>query len=357
MGKGGRGETGRTSFITAVNRYRQGHVLEQEHVIALLSAGPHESEELFVLADEVRRHYVGDQVHLRGIIEFSNYCSRQCHYCGLRFGNQKVRRYRLSAADIIITAFNARRAGFQTVVLQSGEDSFYSADRLVYIIRRIKKETAMAVTISVGERSCRDYQKMREAGADRYLIKQETSDPALFARLRPLTTLQGRLQCLKWLKELGYETGSGNMVGLPGQTLVTLARDLELMRELDVDMAGIGPFLPHPDTPLAQKPAGTAEMALKVLAVARLMMPDINLPATTAIETLHPQGRKLALQCGANVIMPNITPQACREHYSIYPHKAGGEGEIGEIIFAVKRLIYELGRDVGRGYGNREKIF
>ena len=342
-------------FADAINKHQRGLALEHNDITALLSAGPQEQEELFALADTVRQRYVGDEVHLRGIIEFSNYCTKQCHYCGLRAANKIVKRYRLSEDDILYTTQRAHKLGLKTVVLQSGEDPFYSVKQLARIIQHIKHETGMAVTMSVGERPYADYQRMREAGADRYLLKQETSDADLFARLRPQTTLAGRVQCLKWLKELGFQVGSGNMVGLPGQTTDTLARDLELMRELDVDMAGIGPFIAHPQTPLDGKPGGTLDMTLKVLAVARLIMPDVNLPATTALETIHPSGRKLALQSGANVIMPNITPLTCRQHYSIYPNKAGIKDEPEDSLTTVKNLIGELGRVIGTEAGNRIK--
>ena len=344
-------------FAGAINKQRHGIALEHNDITALLSAGSQEQEELFALADTVRQRYVGEEVHLRGIIEFSNYCTRQCHYCGLRAANKEVQRYRLSEEEILFTTQRAHKLGLKTVVLQSGEDPFYSVEQLASIITHIKQETGIAVTMSVGERPYADYQRLREAGADRYLIKQETSDADLFARLRPQTTLAGRVQCLKWLKGLGFQAGSGNMVGLPGQTIDTLARDLELMRKLDVDMAGIGPFIAHPQTPLAGEAAGTLDMTLKVLAVARLIMPDINLPSTTALETLHPGGRKLALQCGANVVMPNITPLICREHYSIYPNKAGIKDEPEESLAVVKNLISELGRVVGSERGDRIKIY
>ncbi|WP_066636987.1 [FeFe] hydrogenase H-cluster radical SAM maturase HydE [Desulfolucanica intricata] len=343
-------------FIKALEKARRGRLLQYDDILVLLSAGPQEQVELFTLADRVRRRYMGDEVHIRGIIEFSNYCVRQCCYCGLRAANTGVKRYRLSEEVIVHTAQKAYRLGYRTVVLQSGEDPYYSIERLARIIRRIKMETGLAVTMSVGERSFADYQRMREAGADRYLLKQETSDPVLFAKLRPQTILEDRVRCLKWLKELGFQIGSGNMVGLPGQTMETLVRDLVLMRELDVDMAGIGPFIPHPKTPLAGNPGGTLVMTLKVLAVARLIMPDVNFPATTALETIHSGGRKLALQCGANVIMPNITPVACRAHYSIYPNKAGTKEEPEECLCSINKLVGELGRKVSTGLGDRIKI-
>ncbi|ACV61136.1 Radical SAM domain protein [Desulfofarcimen acetoxidans DSM 771] len=344
-----------SEFAKAINKQLSGLVLEHREILALLAAGPKEQQELFALADAVRKRYVGDAVHLRGIIEFSNYCCRQCHYCGLRSANKDVKRYRLGEEDILLAVRRAVKVGLKTVVLQSGEDRFYSLEQLVRIVRLIKQSTGMAVTLSLGERSYSDYERLREAGADRYLLKQETSDEGLFVRLRPKTTLAGRVQCLKWLKELGFEIGSGNMVGLPGQSTGTLARDLELMRELDVDMAGIGPFIAHPQTPLAGMPGGTLDMTLKTLAVARLLMPEVNLPSTTALETLYPGGRKLALQCGANVVMPNITPVSCRRHYSIYPNKAGIKDEPEECLDSVKKLIAELGRVVGTDRGDRNK--
>nr|WP_242868775.1 [FeFe] hydrogenase H-cluster radical SAM maturase HydE [Desulfotomaculum copahuensis] len=326
--------------------------LSRDGVLTLLQAGPAETQALFAAADLVRGRNLGGEVHLRGIIEFSNCCVNNCRYCGLRRDNGKVARYRLEPAEILAAAREAAALGVQTIVLQSGEDPCYTADMLAGIIQRLKEELAVAVTLSVGDRSKDDYRLLRRAGADRYLLKHETAAPGLFARLRPGTTLTGRLKHLHWLKELGYQVGSGNMVGLPGQTLSILAEDIMLLKELGVEMAGIGPFIPHPDTPLAGHPAGDLDLTLKALAVTRLLLPQTHLPATTALGSIHPDGRRRGLLCGANVIMPNVTPLAYRARYQIYPGKTGLHTPPLESVNAAKTLIQSLDRQVGAGYGH-----
>jgi biotin synthase len=328
--------------------------LGREDIAALLGAGEDERPRLYTLADRVRSRRLGDAVHLRGIIEFSNHCTGTCHYCGLRWGNTEVRRYRMDPEEILETAREAAGMGLKTIVLQSGEDPYYTVEILSGLVSAIK-ELDMAVTLSVGVRSPEDLRILKEAGADRYLLKHETADPGLFARLRPGTTLEGRTSCLRLLKELGYQAGSGCMVGLPGQTIRVMARDLLLMRELEVEMAGIGPFIPHPGTPLAGSPGGTVAMTLTVLAVARLLMPDVHLPATTALGTVHAGGRGMALRCGANVIMPNVTPLRYRSHYSIYPGKSGIDRDAGASVREARDIIESAGRSVSRGYGHGPK--
>ncbi|SHI86969.1 [FeFe] hydrogenase H-cluster radical SAM maturase HydE [Desulfofundulus thermosubterraneus] len=347
----------RQEFVEVLEKARGSHGLERHEVIVLLQARGEEVDALGRAADGVRAAFLGDEVHLRGIIEFSNYCCRNCLYCGLRRDNRKLRRYRLTPGEILAAARKAAGLGLPTIVLQSGEDPHYTAPVLADIIRRLKEEVGVgAVTLSVGERSFEDYRLWREAGADRYLLKHETADAALFARLRPGTTLQDRLLRLKWLRDLGYQVGSGNIIGLPGQSLETLAADILLMRELDVEMAGIGPFIPHPQTPLAKEPPGELELTLKVLAIARLLLPRAHLPATTALGTIHPQGRRMGLCFGANVIMPDTTPPPYRYYYQIYPGKAGLHEEMGKTLVSLKNLIFSLNRRVGSGPGHSPKI-
>jgi biotin synthase len=280
----------------------------REEIARLLQSEGVHQERLFEKANEVRERCVGNDVHLRGIIEFSNHCIRNCLYCGLRRDNSVLKRYRMTKAEIVEAAHAGVEAGLRTIVLQSGEDPFFDADLLARIIGEMKDRYDIAVTVSVGDRAKKDYQTIRKAGADRFLLKHETADPELFARLRPGTTLEGRKKHLFWLKELGFQVGSGNMVGLPGQTVETLADDILLMKELDVEMAGIGPFIPNDHTPLAACRRGDVDMTLKTLAVARLVLPFTHLPATTALASIHPEGRQVALKCGANVVMPDITP-------------------------------------------------
>lgn len=330
--------------------------LNAQDIRALLMASdPGEVAELFALADAVRAAYVGDEVHLRGIVEFSNFCIRNCLYCGLRRDNSNLQRYRMAPEEIVEAALDGARMGYKTIVLQSGDDFWYDARTLAEIIREIKRGAEVAVTLSVGERSRRDYAIMREAGADRYLLKHETADPALYSYLHPGVTYEGKIARLRWLRELGYQIGSGNIVGLPGQTVDTLVMDLELLRELDVEMAGIGPFIPHKATPLGGFPAGSIELVLKVVAVARIIMPWAHIPATTAAGTIDPQGRQKALRAGANVVMPNITPARYRALYEIYPNKICVDEHPAKCRGCVETMILSLGRRVGSGFGHTPK--
>lgn len=326
-----------------------------QDIKTLLRAEGQEKGELFGRADQVRREVFGDEVHFRGIIEFSNYCYRNCYYCGLRYNNRQLSRYRLDPEEILEVAQRGAALGFKTIVLQSGEDFWYRREIIGEVVRCIKHDLGLAVTLSLGNRSYEDYAHWRAAGADRYLLKHETADAELFRQLRPNTSLADRLQHLHWLRELGYQVGAGNIVGLPGQTLDTLAQDLLLMWQLDAEMAGIGPFIPHPDTPLGESPAGSVEMTLKVLAVARLLLPLTHLPATTALATLHPEGRVRALACGANVIMPNIMPRKYRPDYAIYPGKAGIAQEPEESWQELLQLLARCGRKLAWGYGHSPK--
>lgn len=343
------------SLSSALLRALDGSLLTREEIVPLLALPEGEAREaLFSAADAVRRQEVGDEIYLRGIIEFSNVCARDCLYCGLRGSNLRLHRYRMAESEIIETARLIRNAGVGTVVLQSGEDPFFAPDRICRLIAGIRAETGLTVTLSVGERSPADYRAFREAGAERYLLKHETSSPALYRRLRPGSVLNDRLRCLSALGELGYEVGTGNMVGLPGQTLETLADDLLLMKEMNADMLGIGPFIPHPETPLAQTPAGDLYLTLKVLAVARLLTRTTHIPATTALGTLAPQGRLRALKAGANVVMPDFTPPLYRQYYEIYP----GRSKTVKVSDFLRRLqddIGRIGRTIGHGKGGRKR--
>jgi biotin synthase len=279
--------------------------------------------ELRSWANAVRAAVKGEGVFLRGIVEFSNHCVRNCLYCGLRSGNRAVRRYRMEPREVVAAAVEVARAGVGSVVLQSGDDLDYPAGDIARIIVEIKARCEVAVVLSAGERPFSDYDLWREAGAQRYLIKHETADPELYARLHPGRTLSQRLAAQRHLKSLGYEVGSGFIVGLPGQDADTLARDILLVRETGADMCGAGPFIPQADTPLAGHPPGSEETSLRVLSLLRLICPEVNIPATTALATLDPEnGQSLALLHGANVIMPSFTPPERRENYRIYDHKA-----------------------------------
>lgn len=325
--------------------------LSFEELVQLLTIPDEQLPLLMAAADEVRQKTVGDQVHLRGIIEFSNYCKQHCCYCGLRADNGAIGRYRLSPEQILDTAAAAAQTGYRTLVLQSGEDPLIPAELIAELTSEIKK-LGVAVTLSCGERSFEVYQLWREAGADRYLIKQETADPALYRCIRPGHTLQERLQCQRWLKELGYQVGSGCMIGLPGQTAETLARDLLLMKEMQIDMSGMGPFIPHGQTPLKNGVTGSVALTLKMLATARLLMPWLLLPATTSLASLHREGRELALRAGANVIMPNVSPQEFRSLYQIYPNKLNTRDSMTEYYRKITALIEAEGRTVAADFGH-----
>ena len=307
-------------------------------------------------ATEQRRRWCGDEVFLRAIIEFSNYCRRNCLYCGLRKDNSKVSRYRMSKEEIIESAVFAGRLGYKTIVLQSGEDSAYSIDDLCRIVQQIKEKVDCAITLSVGERSFEDYRRLKLAGADRYLLKFETSNPVLFAKLKPDSSYRERLQCLRDLKELGYQVGSGIMVGLPGQSWQTIADDIRLMQELNLDMIGIGPFIAHPQTPLAQAENGSLENTLRTIAAVRIFTGNTHLPATTAIGTINPQGRQKALLFGANVIMSNLTPSKYRAKYEIYPNKICADENPSKCAVCAEGIACAVGRTINRGYGHSLKM-
>lgn len=305
---------------------------------------------LFSLADKTRKENVGDDVHLRGLIEFSNICKRQCLYCGLRTENKIIERYRILPDDIINFAQTAVKMGYKTLVLQSGEDEFFDAENICHIIKEIKKFD-VAITLSIGEKGFEDYKAFKEAGADRYLIRIETTDKNLYKAMHPHADFDNRVRCLKDLKELGYEVGTGCLVGLPNQTLESLADDILFFKEIDADMVGIGPFIPHPNTPLKDSPCGDFWLALKVMALTRLMLPDINIPATTAMETLNPNGRIIALQSGANVVMPNVTSKEYRAKYEIYPNKICINENPDKCRNCIESKIKSIGRTISTDYG------
>ena len=326
--------------------------LDRSSIIELLTVTP--ADELYWRADEVRREAVGDDVHLRGLIEFSNICRNDCLYCGIRRGNRQVQRYRMTEEELVETAKRAADLGFQTIVLQSGEDLYFDQARMCRIIEQIKR-IDVALTLSVGERDYKDYKAFRDAGADRYLIRIETTDRDLYHRLNPGMSWERRHECLLMIRELGYELGSGIMVGLPGQTVESITDDLLYLKDICIDMAGIGPFIPHPETPLANESGGTLEQALRTMAVMRLLMPDINIPATTAMESLHPQGRIMALQAGANVVMPNVTEGEYRRLYELYPGKICVNDTPAHCRSCIGLKIRSIGRTIGQGRGGHQK--
>jgi len=331
----------------------------------LLETDVRRLDALWSRTDEVRAANVGDEVHLRGLLEISNCCVRECHYCGLRAGSRGITRYRMTPAEILEGAKKAHRLGYGTVVLQAGEDPGLTADLIAEVVRSIKGETGLAVTLSLGEQDDDTLLQWRRAGADRYLLRFETSDADLFARIHP--PLPGRAsdrigQLLR-MRGMGYEIGTGVMVGIPGQRWRSLAGDLELFRRLDVDMIGVGPFIPSPHTPLgdhegrlpdAEQVPNDELTTLKVIALARLLRPDANIPSTTALASIDPaNGRELGLQRGANVVMPNVTPPKYRVLYEIYPSKTCIHETADVCRGCVERRILAIGRRLGKGPGGR----
>lgn len=307
---------------------------------------------LFSLADKTREEYVGDEVHLRGLIEFSNICKRQCKYCGLRCEDKFIDRYRISKENIISYAEHAVNMGYKTIVLQSGEDEYYNTDLMCEIIEGIKK-LGVALTLSIGEKTYEEYKAFKEAGADRYLIRIETTDKTLYNQMHPNMDFDNRVRCLENLGRLGYEVGTGCLVGLPNQTIESLADDILFFKEINADMVGIGPFIPHPHTPLKDSATGSFTLALKVMALTRILLKDINIPATTAMETLNPNGRIIALQSGANVVMPNVTTTEYRARYEIYPNKICINENPDKCKGCISAKIQSIGRTVSTSFGFR----
>lgn len=301
---------------------------------------------LFRDADRVRREEVGDGVHLRGLIEISNVCGKDCLYCGLRRSNNGVERYRMSPDEILRAAQEADALGYKSVVLQSGESGGYTVNEMAGVVAGIKKTTGLAITLSLGEKPRDFYAAWKAAGADRYLLRFETSDPWLFRHFKPDGSMKNRFQCLWDLRDLGYQVGSGIMVGLPGQSIETLVDDIALMEWLQLDMIGIGPFIPNPETPIGRQKGGGLDLTLRVVAVLRLVTRSAHIPATTAMGSIDPLGREKALQGGANVLMPNVTPREHRAHYRLYPGKICLDEDPAACAACLRLRLASLGRTV-----------
>ena len=340
-------------MLSIIEKAEKTHCLTAAEIVALLSVSAHD-EAVFTAADRVRRQFVGDEVHLRGLIEFSSYCARNCFYCGLRRDNGNQVRYRLTEEQILAFATKAKHYGYQTVVLQSGEDESYTDEMLESIIQKIKA-LGLAVTVSIGEKTKTSYARDRAAGADRYLLRIETTDEGVYQALHPGMALANRLRCLTDLRALGYEVGTGGLVGLPGQTIESIAKDILFYQTIDADMVGVGPFIPHGDTPLKAESGGTFEMTRKVMAITRLLLPDSNIPATTAMESLDPNGRLIALVSGANVVMPNATEGAYRQWYQLYPGKICLDDTPEQCWNCMSGKVASIGRTVASNHGFRQK--
>lgn len=301
-----------------------------------------------VIAREISQKHFGNKVFIRGLIEFSSFCKNDCYYCGLRASNKKAERYRLTKSDIMSCCDNGYNLGFRTFVLQSGEDMYFTDEILCDIIYSIKeKYSDCAITISIGERTKESYQKLFDSGADRFLLRHETANNEHYKKLHPsCMSLGNRKRCLKDLKEIGFQTGCGFMVGSPFQTSETLADDMLFIKELDPEMVGIGPFIPQKNTPFGDEKAGTKELTLFLLSLIRILKPSVNLPSTTALGTIAPNGREEGILAGANVIMPNLSPVDVRKKYLLYDNKICTGEEAAECKGCLERRMESIGYEI-----------
>ena len=324
----------------------------------LINCDEETGEYLRSLAEKTRIENYGHDIYIRGLIEFSNYCCRDCLYCGIRRSNRLCERYRLSLDDIIECCDEGYRLGFRTFVLQGGEDPYFTDERMGEIISKIKSRYPdCALTLSLGEKSRESYQRFFDLGADRYLLRHETADAEHYKKLHPLEqTLENRMRCLHNLKEIGYQVGCGIMVGSPFQTAENIADDLLFMKSFNPQMIGIGPFIHHNQTPFADKPDGTLEMTLRLLSIIRLMLPKVLLPATTALATIHPRGRELGILAGANVVMPNLSPVSVRKKYQLYDNKVCTGEESAQCRTCLEHRINSIGCLIVTDRGDSKNI-
>ena len=313
-----------SNIASLIDKLAQERDLPDQELLELITTTDSAANELLAArADKMRQQYYGKKVYIRGLIEFTNYCKNNCYYCGIRAGNGHAQRYRLTKEQILDCCAEGYRLGFRTFVLQGGEDPYYTDERICDIVAAIRAQHPdCAITLSIGEKERASYQAYFDAGANRYLLRHETATPEHYAQLHPASmSLANRKRCLFDLKEIGYQVGSGFMVGSPYQTPANLLADLRFLQELEPDMIGIGPYITHEQTPFADKKSGTAEQTLRLLSILRLMFPYALLPATTALGTIHPNGRELGLKAGGNVVMPNLSPVNVRKLYELYENK------------------------------------
>lgn len=329
-----------------IKKLFNGQVLKKEELKAILEGyTPDIAKQLAQEASRIRKKWYGDAIYVRGLIEFTNYCKNDCYYCGIRKSNCHATRYRLRKEDILDCCDKGYEIGFRTFVLQGGEDSYWKDERLCEVISAIKyKYPQCAITLSVGERSKQSYQRLFDAGADRYLLRHETANEKHYSLLHPKNLdLEHRKQCLYALKEIGYQVGCGFMVGSPYQSVDTIAEDLCFLQEFQPHMVGIGPFIPHKDTPFAKEKAGTLEMTLYLLSIVRLLLPKVLLPATTALGSIHEKGREKGILAGANVMMPNLSPENIRKNYLLYDNKISTGEEAAENLKLLKAKMTSIG--------------
>ena len=327
--------------------------LDKEEWTALIGAAK-DAEYLFEKARAAARRHYGTDVYKRGLIEFTNFCKNNCLYCGIRRDGHDTTRYRLSEEEILDCCKRGYALGFRTFVLQGGEDPYYTDDRLVKLIAEMKAAYPdCALTLSIGEKSKESYQKFFDAGADRYLLRHETANPDHYRKLHPKEmSFENRKKCLFWLKEIGYQTGCGFMVGSPGQTAECLAEDMLFITELQPDMVGIGPFLPHHKTPFAKEAKGSVALTLYMIGLLRLLKPNLLIPATTALGTADANGREKGVLAGANVVMPNLSPVRVRRKYELYDNKICTGDEAAECCAALERSMERIGFHLAKGRGD-----
>ncbi len=333
--------------------------LEPDEYKALIdNRSPELSEYIFEKARTVRIQNYGNDVYIRGLIEFTNYCKNDCLYCGIRRSNCNAERYRLTKEEILECCSTGYELGFRTFVLQGGEDGHYSTEKMTELIRAIKSAYPdCALTLSVGEKSHETYKAYFDAGADRYLLRHETANAQHYNKLHPeVMSLESRKKCLYDLKEIGFQVGCGFMVGSPFQTTDCLVDDLMFIKELEPHMVGIGPFIPHHGTPFADESAGTLELTLYLLAIIRLMLPAVLLPATTALGTIHPEGRELGILAGANVVMPNLSPVSVRQKYMLYDNKICTGDEAAECRYCLQKRVESIGCRIAVSRGDHKSI-
>ena len=327
---------------------------DEEFLRMLLCEDPEVISYLSAKAREKKEEYYGKTVYIRGLIEFTNHCKNNCHYCGIRRDNKNALRYRLSEEEILSCCDTGYGLGFRTFVLQGGEDGYYTDERMVDIVGTIsKKYPDCAITLSIGEREKESYQKLFDAGADRYLLRHETADKDHYGSLHPVDmSFDHRMQCLKELRNIGFQVGCGMMIGSPGQTMDHIIKDLRFLQGFKPEMVGMGPFIPHHDTIYANEKAGSVDLTLRLLSVIRLMLPWVLLPATTALGTLDPMGREKGLMAGANVLMPNLSPVNVRDKYTLYDDKICTGEEAAECIRCLKMRVSKTGYEIVQDRGD-----
>lgn len=328
--------------------------LTEEEWVTLLREQKQYEAEAAKRAGEIRERQFGNKIYVRGLIEFTNHCKNDCLYCGIRRSNRRVERYRLTLEEILECTDSGYELGFRTFVLQGGEDPYDTDARIVELIRAVKaKHPDCAITLSIGERERESYEEFFRAGADRYLLRHETADRCHYEQLHPKEmSWEHRMNCIRTLKEIGYQTGCGFMVASPGQSEETLAKDLIFIQELQPHMAGIGPFVPHHETPFADRAGGSVEQTLYLLSLIRILKPDILLPATTALGTIDPRGREKGILAGANVVMPNLSPTRVRKKYELYDNKICTGDEAAECRGCLEQRMRSIGCELAVDRGD-----